>query len=790
MDNSNQGPSASNATPSGKKTILTLALIISLVVIGYHSVLFDFFVGDDFVHLIWLKKAMADPSLILRNFNHNWLDITTTSFYRPLISVFMALDYAIWKVNGLGFHLTNLFFHLLATVTIFYLAKGLFDDVSKEDNKIADQTRASAAYFYGSIAALIFGIYPLHCEAVAWITGRVDTIVTAFICLALYFYRCWRQKEKRLYLGLTLLFCICGLLSKEMAITLPFIFLVYSFLIENHPKESTLTKRILSSLKASSLFFVLLFFYFILRYFSLGTFVGGYDNSVLPTADIAHFIKTWLHGLRMFLIPLNREIISSSNPVTYVWIISLICTFGLFLYNLITSSIYKKLSLFNFLFLLLAFLPVYKLFAIANDLQGSRLAHVATIALALLIATAFATPLAQWDKKLLYARKIVLGIYIGLCATGLIINNSAWAQAGHEANAIREELARIYSGFEDDPQVLLFNLPDNINGAYVTRNALDGMTKAPQFKRDIHNCLLVNSPEYITPFGYLKKSLQEEADKIKIFCWQGREKTFKKVTIKKEQNYFVNSWGASELQQVFPDQEVIDEVLILEQDREYELNLKETDCFDFEVLRLWIEEPKVFSDNAAVVLYFTNTQFPEFNNARSMVRKIYPNQAAAGITFPLYSRPDWTLGGKLKKIKLKFLGVKSPRITTLEAEKKQNLMPELYFENSSYLGSKGFIHLSQEKRSANLFVNSSNVQYAQSSLITISKPNKYFSTLNANFPQSNLLHALNKDLTTRFKITREMFPSDGIYQLRAWGIGKNGKVQGVAGDHIVISVDN
>jgi hypothetical protein len=45
-----------------------LALSLLAVILAYRSILFDFFLGDDFVHLPWLKQAATDPRLVLANF--------------------------------------------------------------------------------------------------------------------------------------------------------------------------------------------------------------------------------------------------------------------------------------------------------------------------------------------------------------------------------------------------------------------------------------------------------------------------------------------------------------------------------------------------------------------------------------------------------------------------------------------------------------------------------------------------------------------------------------------------
>ena len=143
---------------------------VAITIVAYSSCLFDWFVGDDYVHLIWLKEAVVHPELIWRNFYTSWLDGTTTKFYRPLISVFMVTDYLIYNRDGWGFHLTNILFHAASVFFIYYIARRLA--------LLSGLNHWSATLAWPAMAATIFGIYPLHTETVSWITGRVDSIVT------------------------------------------------------------------------------------------------------------------------------------------------------------------------------------------------------------------------------------------------------------------------------------------------------------------------------------------------------------------------------------------------------------------------------------------------------------------------------------------------------------------------------------------------------------------------------------------------------------------------------------
>ncbi|MBK9203067.1 MAG: hypothetical protein IPL73_11675 [Candidatus Obscuribacter sp.] len=51
-------PNQSNTTA----VVLLVCLCLGITTLAYQSVLFDFFAGDDFVHLIWLRDAVKTTS--------------------------------------------------------------------------------------------------------------------------------------------------------------------------------------------------------------------------------------------------------------------------------------------------------------------------------------------------------------------------------------------------------------------------------------------------------------------------------------------------------------------------------------------------------------------------------------------------------------------------------------------------------------------------------------------------------------------------------------------------------
>lgn len=83
--------------------LVAVVVLVIATFVAYSPVLFNFFAGDDFAYLPWLRAGMHDPQVVWRNFYHPWMDSRLTEFYRPLSTTVMAGEYFIWGANGLVF---------------------------------------------------------------------------------------------------------------------------------------------------------------------------------------------------------------------------------------------------------------------------------------------------------------------------------------------------------------------------------------------------------------------------------------------------------------------------------------------------------------------------------------------------------------------------------------------------------------------------------------------------------------------------------------------------------------
>lgn len=133
--------------------------------------------------------------------------------YHPITMLSFAINYQISGLDAFGYHLINLFLHLSNAVLVFYFVWLL----SKGKKWVA------------LIAAVLFGIHPMHVESVAWIAERKDVLYTFFFLLGLIRYLQYRiRKTAKNYL-LTFFFFVLSVLSKPSAVVFPLVLILLDY---------------------------------------------------------------------------------------------------------------------------------------------------------------------------------------------------------------------------------------------------------------------------------------------------------------------------------------------------------------------------------------------------------------------------------------------------------------------------------------------------------------------------------------------------------------------------------
>jgi hypothetical protein len=96
--------------------------------------------------------------------------------YQPLSWLTFAIDYLIWGMNPVGYHLTNLVLHGANAVFFYFLARRLLY-AAVPQARVVDSWRLRVS---AGLAALLFAVHPLRVESVAWATERRDMLSALF----------------------------------------------------------------------------------------------------------------------------------------------------------------------------------------------------------------------------------------------------------------------------------------------------------------------------------------------------------------------------------------------------------------------------------------------------------------------------------------------------------------------------------------------------------------------------------------------------------------------------------
>ncbi|HTO12893.1 MAG TPA: tetratricopeptide repeat protein [Candidatus Binatia bacterium] len=139
--------------------------------------------------------------------------------WTPVTWLSHGVDYAVWGMNPLGYHLGNLLLHAGNVALVWALALRLLGAAQPAAEPMARRLGAG-------VTALLFGLHPLRAESVAWITERRDVLAALFFLLALLAWlRFAGERRRGLYLASLGLFTL-GLLSKSMVVSLPLVLLI------------------------------------------------------------------------------------------------------------------------------------------------------------------------------------------------------------------------------------------------------------------------------------------------------------------------------------------------------------------------------------------------------------------------------------------------------------------------------------------------------------------------------------------------------------------------------------
>lgn len=197
--------------------IAEFAVLFVAALVSYSPALGGPFLWDD----KWLameNPLIKSPLFIIEVFKHFLFLDSLSAYYRPVQNLSYMLDYWAWGDNPFGYHLSNIFWHALAALLLCQLLKRLVD----------------ANSLMPLAVALLWAVHPIHNAAVAYISGRADSLACVFALAAWLLYERSIQTKSAPYAIAAAVALFLALCSKEIAFVWIVLFFVYELGIRRH----------------------------------------------------------------------------------------------------------------------------------------------------------------------------------------------------------------------------------------------------------------------------------------------------------------------------------------------------------------------------------------------------------------------------------------------------------------------------------------------------------------------------------------------------------------------------
>jgi protein O-mannosyl-transferase len=341
-----------------KKTVARWygAILVVITFIAFSPVL-----KNDFTN--WDDDVYVTENPSIQGFSlHNVAKQFSSSigYYSPLTMLTYMADFSMFRLHAAGYHFTSLLFHIFNALIVFALI-----------------ARLSKNRFVGFLTALLFAIHPLRVESVAWISERKDVVSTFFFFLSLFIYtRYLEKRQRRFFFGCLAMF-VCSLLSKPMAVSLPFVLVLIDYLVDKKPTAEVFMEK--------WPFFALSFGVSVLSYVTQSNYDAILDVPFTQRISLPFFGV--LFYLYKTVVPFYLSALYNTDCggfFTFSLLFPLMAiVVGAAVFFLARHS---KKAVFGIVFYLITLLPVLQIIPIGSALVADRYTYVPMIGLYFLVA--------------------------------------------------------------------------------------------------------------------------------------------------------------------------------------------------------------------------------------------------------------------------------------------------------------------------------------------------------------------------------------------------------------------
>ena len=308
--NTNTRTSADLSKPAGMVIpypYLWLALVV--VIVYFPTFSFGLTELDDSIFIHEFRAYNQDLHNLITSFQRGLFDAVKDPYYRPLFLDSMVLNFqgSDEGQNVTSYHIINVLFHIISVILLYKLFRKL-----------------EVKELYAFILSMLFAIHPVLSQAVAWIPGRNDTMLTIFILSFLICCINYSNNGKTKDLVLSALFLILAFFTKETAAFAPLAAFILLVVMLN---KKWLDKRNLIQYSVWTACFLLWFW----ARSQASTASSGIATSH-AFSDLANRLPVIIQYLGKIFLPFNLSVFPEQQDTVYYYGIIAIVILGVTLY--------------------------------------------------------------------------------------------------------------------------------------------------------------------------------------------------------------------------------------------------------------------------------------------------------------------------------------------------------------------------------------------------------------------------------------------------------------------------
>ncbi len=404
-------------------------LVAGTIAVYYNSLPNGFHNDDDW--LILENPSVRPSASLLDHFRSATAGAAhlPVRSYRPLVMVTYSLNYAWGGSDVTGYHAVNIGLHAISAILVVFLLWQL------TANRIA-----------AILGGALFAVHPIHTEAVNYFTARASIFYTLWSLLTVISFIRFRQTGQLFALVGALASFTAALLTKETAIVVPVLLVVYDVYFRGVGLEGL--KRWI----APHLAFLSVSVAFLLaRWVTIGSFGPKAITGDLWTVFLT-FAMVFKKTLQGQLFPAH---LSAFHPMDYVASLAdpgvVIACAVLIVVVALSVVLHRRAPLLSFglLWFPIGLLPIAGLaFITEMDLYQENRGYFSSVGLVLIAGPLLATCWAAGSTRARIAARLIIAGLILTMGIAVVQRNPAWS----DPVTLWTHVAKTYP---DDPSSLL-----------------------------------------------------------------------------------------------------------------------------------------------------------------------------------------------------------------------------------------------------------------------------------------------------------------------------------------------